>query len=151
MPSSCGKRIDSCKRPCTLSKMPIAQHSRELPSIGCLFPDMSEPGSGVKFLSAARVTFVEAVCSDFHRSVSRDRDNSDALLIQRSAIFRVLRAAFLKDVHVPVTKREARGVEKLEIGAKAATELGNVAGVVGIEELSIGGQYLITQRISRHA
>ena len=57
--------------------MPIAQHSRELPSIGCLFPDMSEPGSGVEFLrTAQRVIFVEAVCSDFHRSVSRDRENS---------------------------------------------------------------------------
>src|ERR1022692_4578267 len=76
--------------------MPIAHHSRELPSIGCLFPDMSEPGSGVEFLSAARVIFVAAVCSDFHRSVSRDRENSDALLIKRSAIFRVLRAAFLR-------------------------------------------------------
>src|SRR5215472_4952245 len=118
--------------------MPIAEHSRKFPSIRCLFPDIGESRGGVELLRAIGALLVEAMCSDLHGSVAGNREDLNALFIERPMIFGPLRAALLEGVHHPVVTRDARGiVEKLEIRAEAATELGDVAGVVGVEQLPI--------------
>ena len=130
--------------------MSVAQHAREFPPIRCLFPDVSEAGGGVELLRAVCALLVEAMCSDFQRSVTWYREDLDTLLVERSVILRALGAALLKGVHVPVVTGEARAVvEELEVRSETATKLDGVASVVGVEELSIRGEDLIAECVSR--
>src|ERR1700744_5141127 len=119
------------------SGMSVAQNAREFPSIRCLLPDIRETGGGIQVRRAVCSLLVETMRSEFQRSVAGHREDTNALLIERPVVFRALGTALPQGFHIPVVTLESCGVvEKLEIGAEAAAELGDVAGVVGVEELS---------------
>jgi hypothetical protein len=82
--------------------------------------------------------------SNLHRAVTGNGKDLDTLIVERPVVFGLLPATLLKGVHHRVVPGDACGVvEELEIRAEAAAELGDVASVVGIEELPVSSQYLL--------
>src|SRR5258705_5079097 len=118
--------------------MSVAQTACEFPSIRCLLPDVREAGGGIQLFRAVCAALVEAMRSEFQRSVPGYRKDLNALLVERPVVFRTLGTALLEGVHIPVVAGKSGGVvEEFEVRSEASAELNGVTGVVGVEELSI--------------
>src|SRR5580704_3400892 len=126
--------------------MAVTQHAREFPSIDRRLPYIGEAVGSVQLFRAVGAMLIEAMRSDFQRSIAGYWEDLDALLVEGSVVLRGLGAALLESAHVPVVTGEARCVmEELEVRSKTAAELNRVAGIVGIEELAVRGEYLIAE------
>src|SRR5215469_8354793 len=118
--------------------MPVAQNTREFPSLRSLLPDVRKARDSIQLLRAVCAVLVEPMRSEFQRSVAGYREDLNALLVERPAVFRALGATLLERVHHPVVAGKAGGVVKeLEVRSEASAELSDVAGVIGVEELAI--------------